>query len=85
MREGIIADVMLGKRQTKDPKHDVESTNFKKTADDTTFFCKECNRVWEYEFQSARIANKKTSLIYYANFPSYKKNQKVCEYCEKKI
>ena len=38
MREGIIADVMLGKRQTKDPKHDVESTNFKKTADDTTFF-----------------------------------------------
>ena len=49
------------------------------------FFCKECNRVWEYEFQSARIANKKTSLIYYANFPSYKKNQKVCDYCEKKI
>ena len=74
---------MLGKISPKDPKHDIDSPNFKKTADDTPFFCKKCNRVWEYEFQSARIINKKTSLIYYPNFPSYKKNKKVCEYCEK--
>ena len=74
---------MLGKCQSKDPRHDIESTNFKKSADDTTYVCTVCNRVWEYELQSARISSKKTTLVFYTDIPKYKKKIKVCDYCEK--
>ena len=85
VREGIFADVMLGKSHAKDPKHDIELVNFKKTADNTTFFCKVCQKVWEYEFHSYRIKGKKTKINYYSNIPKYKKKKKVCDYCEKKV
>lgn len=78
---GILADIMLGINPTKVPN----SRTWKlvgKTADDTTYLCNVCNRIWEYKLESGKRKGADGSLIFHSSVPTYGKNNKVCTECE---
>ena len=67
----------------KDTSVEWQSTG--RQADKHIKYCLKCKKCWEHKFYSNRPTRAIYSLLYYTDFPTYKKIREVCIYCKKGV
>ena len=57
-----------------------------RAADKYIYYCKSCNRCWQYSYQAQKDdkskADKKMYIRFYFDFPTYGKKRKTCQWCK---
>ena len=77
--DGIIADVMVGRTSIHSKTAPAKSRTSCSNADNTTFFCVDCKKVWEFRLDMRPDNDKIT--IFHSHVPSYGKRRKKCANC----
>jgi len=79
VQDGIIADVMVGRTSIHLKTATAKSRTSCSNADNKTFFCEDCKKVWELQLDNRHGSVKTT--IFHTHVPSYGKRRKKCSRC----